>query len=243
MTTPTQSASKVGCSGCNLREHCLPPGLSARDFELLETLVSSKRVLHRGMPLFHSGDVFDSLYVVRLGCLKSVIASNDGREQVTGFHMIGEVLGLDGLGTKQHTCDVIALEDTELCVISYSQFCEIAQKIPSLHVHLQSKISRKLLHTRKALLMLGSMHASERLASFLLNLSHRYEARGFSRTEFVLRMTRAEMGSYLGLKLETVSRILSRFAKMKLIEINQRHVHILNTEGLRAQLSDAHRMD
>jgi CRP/FNR family transcriptional regulator len=239
MNGPSFSVShlKVACSNCNLRELCLPLGLSLTDIEKLEELVATRRRVKRGESLFRAGDRFESLYAVRLGFLKSTVMSTDGREQVTGFHMAGELVGMDGISNEQHSCDTVALEDTEVCVIPYERLEEVAGTVPVLRNHFHKVMSREIVREHGVMLLLGSMHAEERLAAFLLNLSQRFEARGYSRTEFVLRMTRAEIGSFLGLKLETVSRVLSRFAHDGLIEVNQKHVRILNTEGLRAIVS------
>lgn len=224
---------KVACANCNLRELCMPVGLPPADLERIEQLIATRRRVARGEMLFRSGDRFDALYALRLGFMKSQVNTPDGREQVTGFHMAGEIVGLDGIGTDSHTCDVVALEDTEVCVIPYNRVEEVADSVPILRQHFHKVMSREIVRDHGVMLLLGSMHAEERLAAFLLNLSQRFEARGYSRTEFVLRMTRAEIGSFLGLKLETVSRALSRFATDGLLEVNQKHVRILNPAGLR----------
>jgi CRP/FNR family transcriptional regulator len=213
---------KVACSNCNLRELCLPIGLAMPDIEKLGELVSTRRRIKRGEALFRAGDQFDSLYAVRLGFLKSTVMSSDGREQVTGFHMAGELVGMDGISSEQHSCDTVALEDTEVCVIPYERLEEVASAVPVLRNHFHKVMSREIVREHGVMLLLGSMHAEER---------------GYSRTEFVLRMTRAEIGSYLGLKLETVSRVLSRFAQDGLLEVNQKHVRILDTDGLRGIVS------
>jgi len=148
---------------------------------------------------------------------------------VTGFHMAGEVLGMDGIGTGHHTADLIALEDSEVCVIPYSHLEE-----PSLQRQLHKVMSRELVRDQGVMTLLGTMKAEERLAAFLLNLSQRFGARGFSPSEFHLRMTRDEIGSYLGLSLETVSRLFSRFADDRLIAVQQKHIRILDVKGLKA---------
>jgi CRP/FNR family transcriptional regulator len=239
MNAPMFSVShlKVACANCNLRELCLPLGLSLNDIEKLEDLVATRRRVKRGESLFRAGDKFESLYAIRLGFLKSTVVSTDGREQVTGFHMAGELIGMDGISSEQHSCDTVALEDTEVCVIPYDRIEDVAASVPVLRSHVHKVMSREIVREHGVMLLLGSMHAEERLAAFLLNLSQRFEARGYSRTEFVLRMTRAEIGSFLGLKLETVSRVLSRFAHDGLIEVNQKHVRIVSTDGLRSIVS------
>lgn len=226
------------CSNCNLRESCLPTGLTLKEIERLEELVTgNRRRIKRGESLFRAGDRFDTLYAVRLGFLKSTVMSSDGREQVTNFFMAGEMIGFDGISSGVHSCDVTALEDTEVCVINYDKFEEAATSMRSMGAHVLKMLSREIVRQHGVMLLLGSMHAEERLAAFLLSLSQRFEQRGYSRSEFVFRMTRAEIGSYLGLKLETVSRVLSRFSHDGLIEVNQKHVRIFDAEGLRAIVS------
>jgi CRP/FNR family transcriptional regulator len=225
---------RIACSNCNLRELCLPVGLTAEEMDRVEQIVATRRKIRRGEALFRAGDRFESLYAVRLGFLKSTLMSTDGHEQVTGFHMAGEIVGLDGISADSHTCDTTALEDTEVCVIPYDRIEDFAASMPALQNHLRKVMSREIVREHGVMLLLGSMRAEERLAAFLLNLSQRFETRGYSRLEFVLRMTRAEIGSYLGLKLETVSRALSHFAQDGLIEVEQKHVRILDAERLRA---------
>lgn len=231
---------RVACSNCNLRELCLPVGLSADEMNRVEQIVATRRKVHRGDALFRAGDRFDSLYAVRLGFLKSTLTSLDGHEQVTGFHMAGELVGLDGISANAHTCDTTALEDSEVCVIPYDRLEEYAAAMPALQNHLRKVMSREIVREHGVMLLLGSMHAEERLAAFLLNLSQRFELRGYSRSEFVLRMTRAEIGSFLGLKLETVSRALSHFAQQGMIEVDQKHVRIVDSDRLRALIGSGH---
>ena len=231
------STLRVACSNCNLREACLPTGLTLKEIERLEDLVSTRRRIKRGDALFRAGDRFENLYTVRLGFLKSTVMSSDGREQVTNFFMAGEMIGFDGIASGVHASDVIALEDTGVCTIPYAKLEEAATSMRSMGAHVMKMLSREIVRQHGVMLLLGSMHAEERLAAFLLALSQRFEQRGYSRSEFVLRMTRAEIGSYLGLKLETVSRVLSRFSHDGLIEVNQKHVRIFDAEGLRAIVS------
>jgi CRP/FNR family transcriptional regulator len=215
----------------------MPLRLSLKEIERIEEMVSLRKRIKRGDALYRAGDKFEALYSTRLGFLKSTVMSSDGREQVTAFHMAGEIIGLDGIASDIHSCDVIALEDTEVCVLPYEKLLEITSSIRPMCAHFHRILSREIVRQHGIMLLLGSMHAEERLAAFLLNLSQRFEARGYSRSEFVLRMTRAEIGSYLGLKLETVSRVLSRFSHDGLIQANQKHVQILNAAGLRAIVS------
>ncbi len=228
---------RTACSNCNLRELCLPLGLSLKEIERLEELVSTRKRIKRGEALYRAGDKFEALYAIRLGFLKSAVMSSDGREQVTSFHMSGDIVGLDGLAGMVYSSDLIALEDTEVCLLPYQKLLEVNQSMHAMSLHFQRLLSMEIVRQNGVMLLLGSMHAEERLAAFILNLSQRFEQRGYSRSEFVLRMTRAEIGSYLGLKLETVSRVLSRFSHDNLIIVNQKHVQIMDFEGLRAIVS------
>jgi CRP/FNR family transcriptional regulator len=183
--------------------------------------------------LFRNGDKFNALFAIRTGFFKTRISAEDGRDQVTGFQMAGEIIGLDGIVSDHHTCDAVALEDAEVCVMPFDRIEELSREITSLQRHVHKIMSREIVRENGVMLLLGSMRAEERLAAFLLNLVQRLHARGFSQTELVLRMTREEIGSYLGLKLETVSRTFSKFVDDGLVEVKQRHVRILNTDGLK----------
>jgi CRP/FNR family transcriptional regulator, anaerobic regulatory protein len=224
---------RVACSSCNLRELCLPLGLDAPDLARLDALVAGKRSVPRGECLFRTGERFQSLYAVRTGFFKTCISSPDGRDQVTGFQMAGELLGLDGIGSDLHTCDAVALEDSQVCVIPFAQLESLSRHFTALQRQFHKIMSREIVRDHGVMLLLGSMRAEERLAAFLLNLTQRLQARGFSPSSLVLRMTREEIGSYLGLKLETVSRTFSKFQEQGLLEVKQRDIRILDQTGLR----------
>jgi CRP/FNR family transcriptional regulator, anaerobic regulatory protein len=230
---------KVACSSCNLRELCLPVGLSEPDLQQLDNLVSSRRTVPRGETLFRSGDAFQSLYAVRTGFFKTCISSEDGRDQVTGFQMAGELLGLDGISSDRHACDAVALEDSQVCIIPYGQLEELSRDFTELQHQFHKIMSREIVRDHGVMLLLGSMRAEERLAAFLLNLTQRLQARGFSASSLILRMTREEIGSYLGLKLETVSRTFSKFQDEGLLDVKQRAITILDPAGLRKLVNSA----
>lgn len=237
MSHPRGRSSNVArmqtkCGTCNLREVCLPCGMKGTDSELLDTLVYTRKRLKRGEALYRAGDAFDSIYAVRSGFLKSRVMLEDGRDQVTGFHMAGEVVGMDGIGTETHANDVVALEDTEVCVIPYSRLEE-----PALQRQLHKVMSRELVRDQGVMMLLGTMRAEERLAAFLLSLSQRFLSRGYSSSDFHLRMTREEIGSYLGLSLETVSRLFSRFQEDGLITVQQKHIRIIDIPGLKSVMT------
>ncbi len=224
---------KVACSNCNLRELCMPLGLSTEEMSRVDEVVTTRRKVARGDNLFRNGDKFNALYAIRTGFFKTRISSEDGRDQVTGFQMAGEIIGLDGIVSDHHTCDAVALEDAEVCVMPFDRIEELSREVISLQRHVHKIMSREIVRENGVMLLLGSMRAEERLAAFLLNLVQRLHARGFSQSELVLRMTREEIGSYLGLKLETVSRTFSKFMEDGIVEVKQRHVRILNPEALK----------
>jgi CRP/FNR family transcriptional regulator len=219
-------------SSCNLRELCLPVGMSPDQLEKLDTMVATRRSVGRGETLFRVGDDFSSLYAVRTGFFKTCVSSEDGRDQVTGFQMAGELLGLDGIGTERHTCDAVALEDSQVCVIPFHDLEDLSREFSDLQRQFHKIMSREIVRDHGVMLLLGSMRAEERLAAFLVNLTQRLKSRGFSPSSLILRMTREEIGSYLGLKLETVSRTFSKFQDDGLLEVKQRHIRVLDAQGL-----------
>jgi len=223
---------EVTCSSCNLRELCLPGGVCADDLGRVENIVYARKRVKRGEPLFAAGDEFRTVYAIRSGFFKTSLVDGDGREQVTGFFMGGELLGMDGLGSGRYNGTAIALEDSEVCVMPYALIEEMSREIPALARHLHAVLAREIVRDHGVMMLLGSMRAEERLATFLTNLSKRFVRRGYSASDFHLRMTRDEIGSYLGLKLETVSRLFSQFQKDGLIEVEQKHVRILDIGGL-----------
>ena len=230
---------KTACSNCNLRELCLPFGLSHEELERLDDLVSTRRRIKRGDHLYRAGAAFDAIYAIRSGFFKTDVLLEDGRDQVTGFQMAGELLGLDGISTEHHTCNAIALEDSEICAIPFSRLEGLSREIHTLQHHFHKVMSREIVRDHGVMLLLGSMRAEARLAAFLLNLTQRLQARGFSGSSLVLRMTREEIGSYLGLKLETVSRAFSRFQDERLLDVKQRDIRMLDEAGMRRLVNEA----
>ena len=226
-------ALKFACSSCNLRELCLPVGLNPDELQHLDTLVETRKSLQRGETLYRTGDAFHALYAVRTGFFKTRVSAEDGRDQVTGFQMAGELLGFDGIGSERHSCDAVALEDSQVCILPFSQLEGLSRQFTGLQRQLHKVMSREIVRDHGVMLLLGSMRAEERLAAFLLNLTQRLQARGFSGIALVLRMTREEIGSYLGLKLETVSRAFSKFHEDGVLEVKQRHVRVLDEAALR----------
>ena len=222
------------CSTCHLKDLCLPCGLTGTDVQRLDALMFARRRVKEGQALYHEGERFQFIYAVRSGTFKSILNLKDGREQVTGFQMAGELLGLDGLAAGKHASSAIALEDAEICAIPYAHLSELAATSTDLQHVISRLMSREIVREHSLMLMLGSMNAEERLAAFLLSLSTRMKARGFSPSEFHLRMSRAEIGSYLGLKLETVSRTFSSFVRQRLLHVDKKHVRIIDLQLLQS---------
>jgi CRP/FNR family transcriptional regulator len=237
---PAAAKFEVSCASCNLRELCLPGALCMEDLERVENIVYARRRVKRGEVLFNGGAEFNAVYAIRSGFFKSSVLDGEGREQVTGFFMGGELIGLDGLGSGSYNGTAIALEDSEVCVLPYALIEQMAREVPALQRRLHAVLAREIVRDHGVMLLLGSMRAEERLATFLLGLSKRFLRRGYSASDFHLRMTREELGSYLGLKLETVSRLFSQFQAAHLIDVQQKHVRILDIPGLERVLAAKH---
>ncbi len=234
------SSCKLACSHCNLREICLPVGLTQLELDQVDQrLVAGRRKVARGETLFRAGDRFTSVYAVWTGFFKTCISSKDGRDQVTGFQMNGELIGLDGIGTRRHEVDAVALEDSQVCVIPFEDLEALSLEMASLQQQFHKVMSREIVRTHGVMLLLGSMYAEERIAAFLLNLTHRLQARGFSASSILLRMSREEIGSYLGLKLETVSRTFSKFQANGLLFVRHRQIQVTDPVGLQELLDGA----
>lgn len=223
---------KTPCSSCHLRELCLPCGMAAPE---VEQLVFTRRKVHVGQKLYREGDRFQYIYALRAGSFKSSLSTADGREQISSLDLAGEVLGLDGLATGVHASTSEALEDSEVCAIPYDRLTELVAANSGMHHVVTRLMGREIVRDHGLMLLLGSMNAEQRLAAFLLNLSKRLKARGYSATEFHLRMTRADIGSLLGMKLETVSRTFKVFQNRGLLEVDLRHIRILDLAQLQRE--------
>ncbi len=228
-----RSTRQLTCSTCNMRELCLPSGLHPAELERAEKIVYATRRVDRGDVLFNGGDPFHSVFAIHAGFFKSSVIDNEGREQVTGFYMAGELLGMEGIGAGHYNATAIALEDSEVCIMPFALIEQMSHEIRGLQRRLHTVLAREIVRDHGVMMLLGSMRAEERLAVFLLNLSQRFIARGYSHSEFNLRMTREEIGSYLGMKLETVSRAFSKFQESGLVAVQQKHILIKDITGLR----------
>ena len=225
---------KVACNDCSLFQLCLPVGIDAKELDELDSIIKRRRPLKRGEHLFHVGSPFQAIYAVRSGSIKTYSPTEDGHEQVTGFHLPGELLGLDAINLLHHPCAAKALETTSYCEIPFDRLEELSTRMPSLQHQLLKIMSKEILHDQSLLMLLGKKSAEERLAALLLSLSSRYQQRGFSPTDFYLSMSRNDIGNYLGLAVETVSRLFSRFQDEGLLDVQRKHIGIADLPRLRA---------
>ncbi len=225
--------AKVACKDCNLFQLCLPVGIDARELEELDSIIKRRRPLKRGEHLFHVGSPFQAIYAVRSGSVRTYAPTEDGLEQVTGFHLPGELLGLDAIHLKHHPCAAKALETTSLCEIPFDRLEELSTRLPGLQHQLLTIMSKEILHDQSLLMLLGKKSAEERLAALLLSLSDRYQRRGFSPTDFYLSMSRNDIGNYLGMAVETVSRLFSRFQEEGILVVQRKHICIQDLPQLR----------
>ncbi len=224
---------KAACKSCTLRELCLPYGLREPDLSAVDKVVKRRHKLKKGELLYRFGDPLKSLYAIRSGALKTTSLLGDGRAQVMGFYLSGELLGMDAINTDHHPCSAEALEASEVCEISYSDLEGLAQEIPGLQHQLLRIMSREITQDEQLLMMLGQMSAEERLASCLMSFSKRRARLGLAESDLKLSMSRRDLGDYLGLALETVSRLFSRFQDEGLISVQGRHVRLHDMERLR----------
>lgn len=225
---------KVACKNCGLGALCLPMGLAPADVEKLEKIIKRNRPLHRNDHLFREGDLFQSLYVVKTGTIKTYLPREDGGEQVLGFHLPGEVIGLDAIQDEQHNCSAKVLETSAVCELPFNRLEELSQVIPSLQRQMFRLLSKEIAEESKMLTLLGKKNAEERLASFLVSLSSRLKRRGFSATDFYLSMSRNEIGNYLGLAVETVSRLFTRFQDDNVVRVDRKHIELIDFDRLEA---------
>jgi CRP/FNR family transcriptional regulator len=229
---------KSHCQTCATRELCLPVGLGDDELARFEGLIAHRTKMKKHDALYRTGEPFHALYAIQVGSLKSTMLAEDGSEQVTGFHIFGEIIGFDGIGNDHHRTEAIALEDTEVCVVPFVAIEGVARAMPALQHNLHRLLSEEIARSQGLMLLLGSMRAEERLAAFLLNLAGRYRRRGYSSTEFGLRLSRNEIGSYLGLTLETVSRLFSRFQADGLLQVEGRSVKLLDVVALKRMVGE-----
>lgn len=230
---------QISCSSCRLSEICLPIALEATDIEKLDSIIQRGRPLRKGDHVFRQNDSFKAVYAVRAGTLKSYSSADNGEEQVTGFYFPGEIFGMDGISKNRHPSSAIALETAAICEIPFELLGDLSIRIPSLQRHFFQLMSQEIAEDQQLITMLSKNSAEQRLAILLLSISARNAQRNLSATAFRLSMSRADIGNYLGLTVETVSRIFTRFQKSGLIQVDGKEVVIVEPAQLRETANGA----
>lgn len=226
------SSSSINCQDCGFSQLCLPFSLNEAELDKLDDIIQRKRPSHKGDHLFEAGKPLQALYAVRTGSFKTYTLTEQGEEQITGFHLPGDVIGFDAIGTQQHPSYAQALETAMVCEIPFHTLESLLDQLPKLRQQLMRLMSQDISGDQQMMLLLNRKTAEEKLAAFLTNLAQRFGNRGFSKKEFRLTMTRGEIGNYLGLTVETISRLLGRFHKDELIHVDGKLIVITNFEAL-----------
>jgi len=238
-SVPAARITHADCTGCGLISWCRPARLNPFESAQLEGAAEHRRNLKRGGYLFRAGDTFKSLFIVNSGSVKTTIADHQGRIQVTRFSLPGDLVGIEAIDSGRYPCNVIAMEDSSCCGISYTDLCQLGRGMPALQIHLHRMMSDEITRDYGLMFLLGSMGAEERVAQFLLNLSARHHARGYSSSQFRLCMSRHDIASHLGLRLETVGRILARFSQRGILAILGRDISVKNPLRLQQILGES----
>ncbi len=224
----TRNPHQAHCKDCSLATLCLPLSLDMQDLDALDNIVKRSRPLKKGDFLFRQGDTFSSVYAVRSGSLKTFSVTDNGEEQITGFHLPSEFVGLSGMDTELYPVSAIALETTSICEIPFDRLDELSASLPQLRRQLMRIMSREIRDDQQMMMLLSKKTADERIATFLVNLSARFRARGYSPQQFRLAMSRNEIGNYLGLAVETVSRVFTRFQQNGLLAAEGKEINLIN---------------
>lgn len=223
---------KASCENCSLIELCLPRGLNSDDLHTLDDVIQQRRLVRKGEAIFNQGGKSGCIFAVRSGSVKTFTTAKNGEEQILGFHLPGELLGLDGLDNQIHSCSGIALDTSTICELPIDDLNVLCVKMPGLQQQLLSLISDEITKDHTMLLLLARSNAEQKLATFFINLSNRFKARGYSADEFDLTMSRYDIGNYLGLADETVSRLISKFRDRKFIDADRKKIKIINHDSL-----------
>jgi len=223
----------ISCANCSLNQLCIPFTLDETELRTLDDVIERKKPFHKGDCLFEAGQPLKSLFAVRSGSIKSYLVDDQGVEQITGFHLPGDIVGFDALSGKLHPTYSQALETSMVCEIPFTTMDELSDRMPKLRTQINRLMSNEISEDQSMMMLLNKKSADERLASFLVSLSDRFGERNLSRNSFRLTMTRSEIGNYLGLTVETVSRIFSKFQKSEYIKVDGKLIEILNIDSLR----------
>jgi CRP/FNR family transcriptional regulator len=209
-------------------------GLDEGDMGRLDQIIGKRTRVARDERLYQMDQPFRNLYAIRFGHFKTYQVNAAGEQQITGFQMAGELLGMDAISGDRYHCDAVALEDSEVCEIPFNRLEDLFGQVPTLLRHFHRIMSQEITREQNVMLLLGNMRAEQRFAVFLVNLSSRYAARGYSANNFALRMSREDIGNYLGLTIESVSRLLSRFKKQGWITVDKREMTLLDPAMIKA---------
>ena len=226
------SSCAIHCQDCSISQLCIPLGLNSDELDELDNIIERKKPIQKSQELFKAGEELKALYAIRAGSVKSYTITEQGDEQITGFHLAGDLIGFDAINTGRHPSFAQALETSMVCEIPYEVLDDLSGKLPRLRQQIMRLMSNEINGDQQMILLLSKKTAEERLASFLHALSNRFSMRGFSAREFRLTMTRGDIGNYLGLTVETVSRLLGRFQKTNLIEVDGKYIRILDLPAL-----------
>ncbi|WP_286232541.1 fumarate/nitrate reduction transcriptional regulator Fnr [Thalassotalea sediminis] len=222
----------IHCQNCSISELCLPFSLNEQELQTLDQIIDRKRPIHKGEQLFHDGDKMKSLYAVRSGTFKTFTVNESGEEQITGFHLAGDLLGFEAIALSEHSSFATALETSMVCEIPYDTLDALSNTMPKLKKQILRMMSAEIKTDQEMLTLLNRKNAEQRLATFLSSLSNRYKDRGLSATEFRLTMTRSDIGNYIGLTVETISRLLNRFHKNGIINVDGKFITIVDLDKL-----------
>lgn len=232
------SGCEIRCQDCSISQLCIPYSLNETELDRLDEIIERKKPFQKGQEIYCAGDELKSLYAIRSGSIKSYTITEQGDEQITGFHLAGDLIGFDALASREHPSFAQALETSMVCEIPYDILDSLSDEMISLRRQITSLMSNEICGNQNMILLLSKKNAEQRLAAFIYNLSTRFAARGFSPKEFRLSMTRGDIGNYLGLTVETISRLLGRFQKIEMIEVQGKYISILDPVAL-SQLAGA----
>jgi len=226
------SQNHINCQNCSISELCLPFSLNDQELNTLDEIIDRKRPIHKGDKIFHDGQEMHSLYAIRSGTFKTYTVNEEGEEQITGFHLAGDLLGFDAIANNEHPSFAQALETAMVCEIPYNNLDTLSNTMPKLKKQVLRLMSNEIRTDQEMLTLLNRKNAEQRVATFLSSLSARYHARGLSSKEFRLTMTRSDIGNYIGLTVETISRLLNRFHKNQIIHVDGKLIKILDAQKL-----------
>ncbi len=226
--------SSISCVDCRMSALCLPLALHSGEINKLDEIIQRNRPCQKDDHIYYAGTPFKSVYAVRSGCIKTYTVNSKGQEQVTGFYLPGEIFGMDGIGGNQYTNYAVALETAAICEIPFSRFEDLSESIPALKRHFLQLMGQEITNEQQLIGLLAKSSAEERLAALLLSFSTRNASRKLSGTHIRLPMSRADIGNYLGLTVETVSRVFSRFQKQGILTVDKKEIAIIDMDGLHA---------